>query len=149
MRTARGAGGQARPRGPLASAWLRMKRDRATVAAMLALALILLISLCGGAIATRLLGHSGDEPFPYAIVGAGTFTRTVSPLTRVPDTPNTDMDDYGNIHPPPKGTPTTIFWLGGDGVLGRDELIRFLDGGRTSLEIGLGGVLFALLIAIP
>jgi peptide/nickel transport system permease protein len=126
-----------------------MKRDRATVAAMCALALILLMSLFGGAIATRALGHSGDEPFPYAIVGSGPFTRTVSPLTRVPDTPNTYMDDYGNVNAPPKGTKTTIFWLGGDGALGRDELIRFLDGGRTSNEIGLGGVLFALLIAIP
>jgi peptide/nickel transport system permease protein len=126
-----------------------MKRDRATVAAMCALVLILLLSLFGGAIATRALGHSGDEPFPYAIVGSGPYTRTVSPLTRVPDTPNTYMDDYGNIKAPPRGTKTTIFWLGGDGVLGRDELIRFLDGGRTSLEIGLGGVLFALLIAIP
>jgi ABC-type dipeptide/oligopeptide/nickel transport system permease subunit len=50
---------------------------------------------------------------------------------------------------PPKGTPTTLFILGGDGLLGRDELIRLLDGGRTSLEVGLGGVIVALLIAIP
>ena len=126
-----------------------MRRDRATVADLIALALILLVSLFGGAIASRMLGHSGDEPFPYATVGSGPFTHTVGPLTRVPDTASANLDDYGNLQPPPKGTPTTLFVLGGDGVLGRDELIRFLDGGRTSLEIGLGGVLFALLIAIP
>ena len=39
--------------------------------------------------------------------------------------------------------------LGADGPLGRDELIRVLDGARTSLEIALGGVLVALLIAVP
>jgi ABC-type dipeptide/oligopeptide/nickel transport system permease subunit len=126
-----------------------MRRDRATVAALVALALILLISLFGGAIASRILGHGPEEPFPYATTGSGVFTHTVGPFTRVPDTPNANLDDYGNLKPPPKGTPTTLFVLGGDGVLGRDELIRFLDGGRTSLEIGIGGVLFALLIAIP
>jgi ABC-type dipeptide/oligopeptide/nickel transport system permease subunit len=39
--------------------------------------------------------------------------------------------------------------LGADGALGRDELIRLLDGGRASLEIGLLGVLAALIIALP
>ena len=40
---------------------------------------------------------------------------------------------------PPKGTKATLFPLGADGVLGRDELIRLLDGGRTSLEVAIGG----------
>ena len=149
MKSAEGAGGLARPRGPLASALLRMRRDRATVAALIALALILLMSLFGGAIATRALGHSGDEPFPYATSGSGAFSQAVGLMAHIPDTPNANIDDYGNLLPPPKGTPSTVFVLGGDGPLGRDELIRFLDGGRTSLEIGLGGVIFALLLAIP
>lgn len=126
-----------------------MRRDRATVAALVALGLILLVSLFGGAIATHLLGHNGEEPFPYATTGSGAYTHAVGPFTRIPDTPQANLDAYGNIKPPPKGTPETILILGGDGPLGRDEFIRFLDGGRTSLEIGLGGVLFALLIAIP
>jgi peptide/nickel transport system permease protein len=149
MKSAGGAGGTARPRGPWASAWLRIKRDRATVAALIALAFIVLLSLVGGVIASHLLGHGGEEPFPYATHGSGSTIATVTPWTRVPDTPNSNVDDYGILQPPPKGTPTTLFILGGDGLLGRDELIRLLDGGRTSLEIGLGGVLFALLIAVP
>jgi len=138
-----------RPRGPWAATWLRVRRDPWTVAALSALAVVLLLSLFGGAIATRILGHSGAEPFPYATRSSGTYTQAVGPMTRVPNTPNTNLDDYGNLLPPPKGTPTTLFVLGADGILGRDELIRLLDGGRTSLEIGLGAVLFALLIAVP
>ena len=33
---------------------------------------------------------------------------------------------------------TTLFVLGADGRLGRDEFIRLLKGGQTSLEVGLG-----------
>jgi peptide/nickel transport system permease protein len=137
------------PRGPWKSAWLRIRRDRWTLAAIAVLAIVVLLSLFGGAVATRVLGHNGEEPFPYATSGGGPNARAVGPLTRVPDTPDTNIDDYGNVLPPPKGTKTTFFPLGADGPLGRDELIRLLDGGRTSLEIGFGGVIFALLLAIP
>ena len=53
------------------------------------------------------------------------------------------------MNPPPRGTPTTLFVLGADGPLGRDELIRLLDGGRTSLEIAILAALVALAIGIP
>ena len=39
--------------------------------------------------------------------------------------------------------------LGADGPIGRDELIRLLDGLRTSLEIALGAIVVALAIAVP
>jgi len=136
----------ARPRGPWHSAWLRLRRDRWSVAALAALAVVLLVSLFGGAIATRIVGHGGFEPFPYATDAS---LRPVGPWTHVPNTSTANTDDYGSVLPASKGTPTTLFVLGADGPLGRDELIRVLDGGRTSVEIGLGGVLFALLIAIP
>ena len=138
-----------RPRGPWAATWLRVRRDRWTVAAFVALGVVVFLSLFGGAIVSRIVGHDGSEPFPYGTVVTDVATRPVGPLTRIPDTPNTNLDDYGNVLPPPKGTPTTMFVLGADGILGRDELIRLLDGGRTSLEIGLGAVLFAMLIAVP
>jgi ABC-type dipeptide/oligopeptide/nickel transport system permease subunit len=116
---------------------------------MVALAVVLALSLFGGAIVSRIVGHDGSRPFPYATSSSGAYTQAVGPMTRVPDTPDTNLDEYGNVLPPAKGTPTTLFILGADGILGRDELIRLLDGGRTSLEIGLGAVLVALLIAVP
>jgi peptide/nickel transport system permease protein len=123
-----------------------MRRDRWTVAALIALAVVLALSLFGGAIAARILGHDGARPFPYGTQGA--TLKAVGPWTRIYATEQTNLNQY-NIVLPPADKRTTLFVLGSDGPLGRDELIRLLDGGRTSLEVGLGGVLFALLVAIP
>jgi peptide/nickel transport system permease protein len=141
------AHGPVAARGPWRSAWLRIRRDRWTMAALGALAVVLALSLLGGAIATRIVGHDGARPFPYA--ASGPHLTPVGPWTRVPETSQISLDEYGATAPPPKGTKTTLLVLGGDGSLGRDELIRLLDGGRTSLEIGIGAMLVSLLVAIP
>jgi peptide/nickel transport system permease protein len=126
---------------------LRVRRDHWTMAALLTLAVVLALSLLGGAVVTRLVGHDGARPFPYA--ARGPHLTPVGPWTRVPATAQVHVDEYSNVVPPPKGAKTTLLVLGADGTLGRDELIRLLDGGRTSLEIGLGAVLVALLVAVP
>ena len=113
---------------------------------MAALTLIFSLALFGGAIATQMLGHDGARPFPYA---TNASLKPVGPWTRVPATNQASLDDYGNILPPPRGTKKALMVLGADGSLGRDELIRLLDGARTSLEIAIGAVLVALMIAIP
>lgn len=118
------------------------------MAALAAMALIVAVSLFGGAIAARIVGHDGDRPFPYGVEGTGPQAKPVGPWSRVPATQETFMNDYGVVQEPPKGR-TALLVLGADGPLGRDELIRLLDGGRTSLEVGLGGMLVALLIAVP
>jgi peptide/nickel transport system permease protein len=115
--------------------------------ALVTLAVVIVLALAGGAVASRIVGHDGARPFPYA--ATGTRLTPVGPWTRVPETAQTVLDDYGNIVTPPKGAKTTLLVLGADGSLGRDELIRLLDGGRTSLEIGLGAVIVALLVAVP
>jgi peptide/nickel transport system permease protein len=135
------------PRGPWKTAWLRIRRDRWTMVALAALAVVILAALIGGAVVTRIVGHDGARPFPYA--ATGTHLTPVGPWTRVPATAQTQLDDYGNIVAPAKGAKTTLLVLGADGSLGRDELIRLLDGGRTSLEIGIGAVIVALLVAVP
>lgn len=95
---------------------------------------------------TRIVGHSGSKPFLYA---ANSAQRPVGPWTRVPTPANPPIDQYGNLLPASKGSPSTMFVLGADGPLGRDELIRLLDGLRTSLEVAVGATLVALLIGIP
>jgi ABC-type dipeptide/oligopeptide/nickel transport system permease subunit len=113
---------------------------------LLAVAVIVLLAVFGAAAVTRIVGHSGAQLFPYA---ANVNQRPVGPWSRVatPDTPA--VGAYGNLLPPPKGSDTTLLILGADGPLGRDELIRLLDGLRTSLEIGIGAMLVALVIALP
>jgi peptide/nickel transport system permease protein len=56
----------------------------------------------------------------------------------------------------PDGTPIGPVWLGAggrfllgaDGRLGRDEMVRLMYGGRTSLTIGLGATLITTLLAL-
>lgn len=105
------------------------------------------MSFAGGPVAGTLLGHNGGDLFPYA-ANADTL-KPVGPWTRVPALHEASSDAYGDLEPPPRGTASTLLVLGADGPLGRDELLRLLDGGRTSLEIGLGAVVVALLIGVP
>ncbi len=142
MRTTEGS----RPLGPWRSAWRRLRRDRGAIVSLVIVVIIVGLAFFSGAIWTRVVGHSGDEPYLYA---ASDTQRPVGPWTHVPTPKTPTIDEYGNLQPPPKGSPSTLFVLGADGPLGRDELIRLLDGLRTSLEIGIGAMLVALLIALP
>jgi peptide/nickel transport system permease protein len=135
-----------RPVGPWRSGWRRLRRDRGSLTSLLAVSVIVLVALFGGATAARVFGHNGDTPFLYA---ANTDQKAVGPWTHVPTPKSPLFDAYGQLQTPPKGTKTTLFVLGSDGPLGRDELIRLLDGLRTSLEVGVGAMLVSLLIALP
>ncbi|HEY6960656.1 MAG TPA: ABC transporter permease [Gaiellaceae bacterium] len=134
------------PVGGWRGAGRRLRRDRAGFAALVGTGVLVLTALFGGAAATRVLGHGGEQPFLYA---ANSTQRPVGPWTHVPTPANPPIDEYGNLKPAPPGTPSQLFVFGADGPLGRDELIRLLDGLRTSLEIGIGAMLVALAIALP
>jgi ABC-type dipeptide/oligopeptide/nickel transport system permease subunit len=135
-----------RVRGPWRLTWDRFRRDRVSLVAACLFAGVVFASFAGGPVASAILGHTSIDQFPYAANENG---KPVGLWTRVPAIGEAQSDQYGGLLPPPKGTPTTLFMLGADGPLGRDELLRLLDGGRTSLEIGLGGVFIALLIGVP
>jgi peptide/nickel transport system permease protein len=132
--------------GPWRSGWRRLRRDRGGMLALIAVVVLLMLALFGSAVVSRLVGHDGNRPFIYA---AGPDRKPVGPWTHVPNPSNPPFGEYGNLLPPPKGTKSALFVLGADGPIGRDELIRLLDGLRTSLEIALGAVIVALVIALP
>jgi ABC-type dipeptide/oligopeptide/nickel transport system permease subunit len=134
-------------RTPWRTAWRRFRRDRWALAAAWILAFVVVVSFAGGPVASSLLGHNGTDVFPYATSIAD--QQPVGFWAHVPETHHESIDAYGGIAPPPKHVARTLFILGADGTVGRDEFIRLLDGGRATLEIGLGGVLVALLIAVP
>lgn len=133
-------------RGPWRLTLGRIRRDRWTLAAACLFAAIVFCSFAGGPIASAVVGHSSTDQFPYA--ASDTF-KPVGPWTRVSTAPYIRSDDNGDTLPPPKGTPTTLLVLGADSVLGRDEMLRLLDGGRTSLEIALFAVFVSLLVGVP
>jgi ABC-type dipeptide/oligopeptide/nickel transport system permease subunit len=134
------------PIGPWRSGWRRLRRDRGGLLSLATVVVVLLLALFGGAAVTRLVGHDGSQPFLYA---ANSSQKPVGPWTNVATPDNPPFDDYGNLLPPPKGSSHTLFILGADGPLGRDEAIRLLDGLRTSLEVGIGAMLVALIISLP
>ena len=134
------------PLGPWRAGWLRFRRDRWGMVALVAVLVVLFLGFFGAAIVSRLVGHSGAEQFPFA---ANTLLRPVGPLTRVPAPHQVRYDDYGGLLRPRAGGRTALLIFGADGPLGRDELIRLLDGLRVSLSIAIGAALIALLIALP
>jgi len=134
------------PEGPWRLTLRRIRRDRWTLAAACVFAVVVFCSFAGGPIASAVVGHSSTDQFPYA---ANENFKPVGPWTRVSTASSIRSDDNGDILPPPKGTPTTLLVLGADGVLGRDELLRLLDGGRTSLEVGFFAVFVALVVGVP
>ena len=138
--------GERHPSGPWRATWLRLRRDRWSMAALVVVAVFVVAGLTGGAILTRLVGHDGVAPFPYA---APSGIRPVGPLTRVYALSSAPIDDYGQIQPPAKGTKKELFVFGADGPLGRDEAIRLFDGTRTSLEVAIFAALLSLLVALP
>jgi peptide/nickel transport system permease protein len=124
----------------------RFLSDRAAVASLVTFAFVLFASFAGGPIVSAIVGHNGFQQFPYA---THADLNPVGVWTRVPSTAQVRLDEFGNVLPPPKGSPTTLMVLGADGPLGRDELIRVLDGGKASIEVGVFAVLISVLIAVP
>ena len=79
----------------------------------------------------RVLGHAPDEPF----LGA------VNPIDHSPV-------GWFSWVPDNSGHGKTFLLLGGDGPLGRDELLRLLAGGQVSLEIAFIATAIALIVGV-
>jgi peptide/nickel transport system permease protein len=125
--------------------WRVLRGDLVLLASVVAAMLLLAAVAVGPPILHHLLGHSSDEPFPYSTDQV--YRKPVNPLTKVYDTTREYTDASGYLRrPPPPGTGKTWFFAGADGPLGRDELLRLLEGGRTSLEVAIGGTLLAMAI---
>jgi peptide/nickel transport system permease protein len=117
-------------------AWRRFKRDRIALASALFLVLLFLLVFAAYPLIVRLLGHGPDDIFPGGVDRAG---KPVDIWTWVPDTTVSGEN----------AEQRTLFVLGGDSSLGRDQFLRLLRGGQSSLEVGVGSALLALLIGVP
>jgi peptide/nickel transport system permease protein len=117
--------------------WRRFKRDKFAVGSGVVIVLLLLLVFVGYPVVKSLLGHGPNDQFPYAFSGYG--AKPVGPWTWVPDT----ISSAGDTHH------KTLLVLGSDSSLGRDEFLRLLRGGQSSLEVGLGSALLALIVGVP
>lgn len=116
--------------------WRRFKRDKFALVSGVVLILLLLACFVLEPILERILGHGPNEIFPSATNFAG---KPVGPWTHVVDSTSSAAATSDK----------TLFVLGADGSLGRDELLRLLKGGQASLTVGLGSTLLAVLVGVP
>jgi peptide/nickel transport system permease protein len=111
--------------------WIRFKRDKVALASGIFIIFLILVAAFGGPIAAALLGHGPDDIF---FSGVNNDLLPVGPWSHVQD----------QLHP----GHTTLFILGADGTLGRDEFLRLLYGARVSLEVAVLSTVGVMTIGI-
>jgi peptide/nickel transport system permease protein len=116
--------------------WRRFKRDKFALGSLIVFVLIVALCFVGYPIFKAWLGHGPNEQFPFA---NGFASEPAGPWTWVRDA----------ISSADTTSDKTLFVLGSDSTLGRDEFLRLLRGGQASLEVGLGSAFLALLIGVP
>jgi peptide/nickel transport system permease protein len=110
--------------------WRRLSRDKVAVGSGFFIVFLILLAAIGGPIAATILGHGPNDIF---FDGVDEDLLPVGPWTWVTD-PNTNGE--------------TLFVLGADGTLGRDEFLRLLYGARVSLEVAVLSTLTTTIIGV-
>jgi peptide/nickel transport system permease protein len=122
-----------RARGYWEQVWIRFRRDKLAIAGGIMIILLLFGAFVGAPIAQWLLGHGPNDPFFLGGVNQTTLL-PVGPFTRIPD----------DLHP----GHTTLFILGADSTLGRDEFLRLIYGAQASFEVALLATFGAVSIGV-
>ncbi len=125
---ARAPSAREEPLGPWQVALRRLRRDPIAVGSGCILLLVFVLVFAGAPLASRLLGHGPDD----INLASVSFPR-IRPAGLWSHVP-------ALFHPETK----TLYVLGADGPLGRDELLRLLYGGQVSLEVAFGATALAL-----
>jgi peptide/nickel transport system permease protein len=118
-------------RGYWEQVWRRFRRDKVALAGGIFVFLLIIIAAIGGPIARAILGHGPNDLYYTAV-----DTRLL------PKGPFTWVDDV--VHPGQR----TLFVLGADGTLGRDEFLRLLYGARVSLEVAVLSTTFSMTLGV-
>jgi peptide/nickel transport system permease protein len=132
-----GALTEIKARGYWEQVWRRLRRDHFAIAGGVFVILLVLIAFVGAPIAAHLLGHGPNDQYAAA----------VDPDTLLPVGPWT----WVSTAPYPGAVghfDHTLFILGADGQLGRDEFLRLLYGAQVSLEVAIGATIFGMIIGV-
>ena len=123
---------QVRVRGYWEQVWRRFRGDRAALAGAIFIVLLVFAAYPGAWIASKAVGHGPNEIFS---------TNALNPSTLLPVGPWTHVAKLD-------GSGSTLFVLGADRQLGRDEFLRLLYGARVSLEVAVGAMIIQMLIGV-
>jgi len=126
---------RARTRGPWALAGRRFLRNRTAVAAAVVFALIVVFVLSAPLWADRVAGTGPNQSHTLEKIEVGGEERDVVSVEGLPIGPQW-LGAGGK------------FFLGADGRLGRDEMVRLMYGGRTSLLVGISAAALITVIAV-
>lgn len=129
------AGFEFAPLGYWQQVWRRFKRDKVAIGGGISIILLFLVCFVGAPVFARILGHGPNEDFLTGGVTPGGLPLQIWAHFKNPPY----VGAAGHF-------PTIFFPLGSDGPQGRDEFLRLLYGGRSTLEIAVGATLLALLI---
>src|SRR5919198_1873398 len=124
-----------RARGYWEQVWRRFRRDKAALAGGVFIILLLLLAYPGAWIFSKLLGHGPNEIFS---------TGALNPNTLLPVGPWSHVSNLVATG----GSGTSLFILGADSQLGRDEFLRLLYGARVSLEVAVGATILGMIIGV-
>jgi peptide/nickel transport system permease protein len=102
------------------------------IASFALLTIVVLGVFAGAPLAAHLVGHGPNDIFLHSL-GDG-----------LPAGPWTHVRNLDESYSHTDGT--TLFVLGADGYGGRDELLRLLYGGQTSLEVAAGATFVSMLL---
>ena len=131
---------QVRARGYWEQVWIRFRRDKVAIGSGIFIVFLFFTAFAGAPLAAWLLGHGPNDQY----VGAGT-----NPNTFLPYGPfHWVIDQTGGAVPVGAHLPKTLFVLGSDGFLGRDEFLRILYGAQVSLEIAIGATALGMIIGV-
>ena len=124
-------------RGYWEQVWRRFKRDKVAMAGGVFIIFLFVVAYVGAPIAAHVLGHGPDDQFAGALDPKTLLP--VGPWTHVSTLPYVGaVGHFG----------TTLFVLGGDGQLGRDEFLRLLYGAQTSLEVAIGATVLSMVVGV-
>jgi peptide/nickel transport system permease protein len=129
-----------RARGYWEQVWRRFRRDKIAIAGGIFIICLFLIAFIGAPVAKNWLGHGPNDVFTSAALNEDQLP--VGPWTHIISGPD------GLACSPGLVCTRTLFVLGADSQLGRDEFLRLLYGAQTSLEVAVGATVLAMFLGI-
>lgn len=123
-------------RGYWESVWRSFKRDRVAIGGGITIILLVIVCFAGGPLFAKLLGHGPDQIFDGAVTEGGI---PLGPWAHFQNAPYPGASGH---------FPTVFFPLGADSAQGRDEFLRLLYGGQTSLEVAIFATFLSLALGV-